>query len=159
MEIRRFQPGDENEAAAIIQRCLKEVNTEDPQWENDWLSERYTPDFIREMAKTCHTYVICDRDQVVATGTIKIDENAPGIKQSEIVSCFIRPEYIGKGLGRMLFETLESDEYFRSAQRVYLTSSVMAQDFYEHMGYKNPNGHGVRNAETLLEYEKIPFSS
>ena len=50
MEIRRFQPGDENEVAALIQRALVEVNTEDPQWEYEWLSDRYTPEYIKEMS-------------------------------------------------------------------------------------------------------------
>ena len=155
MEIRRFRSGDENEASALIRKTLTEVNTEDPKWENEWLIERYTPEYIKEMASTSHTYVICDNGKPVATGTITIDNDNPELKQSEVKACFIHPDYIGRGLGRMLFETLEADELFTSAKRVWLTSSIMAQGFYEHLGYVNPNGKGVRNADTLLEYEKI----
>ena len=155
MEIRRFQPGDENEVAALIQRALVEVNTEDPQWEYEWLRDRYTPEYIKEMSGNCHTYVICDNGKPVGTGTIKVDTDVTELKQSEIFACFLNPDYIGRGIGRKLFEALESDEYYSAAERVWLTSSIMAQGFYEHIGYTNPNGHGNRNADTLLEYEKI----
>ena len=155
MEIRKLLPGDEEEVSAMIRRTIKEVNTEDPQWECDWLLDRYSPEYIREMADECHTYVICENGKVVGTGTIRENPEVTDQKQSEIIACFIHPEYIGRGLGRMLFDTLESDELYTSAQRVWLTSSVMAQGFYEHRGYRNPYGHGGRNADTLLEYERI----
>ena len=155
MEIRRYKPGDESEVAALIQRSLVEKNPEDPPSEREWLMNRYTPEYIKELAEKSHTYVICENGKPVGTGTILVNDDVKNIKQSEIVACFLNPDYIGTGLGRKLFDVLEADEYFTSAERVWLTSSIMAQGFYDHLGYVNPNGHGMRNADTLIEYEKI----
>ena len=155
MEIRRFIPGDAKEVSALIIRSINEANKEDPQWEREWLLNQYTSDFMIELADKAHTYVICENGKPVATGTIKRDSDSDSGKQSEIVACFVNPDYIRKGLGRMLFNALESDEFFTEAKRVWLTSSIMAQGFYDHLGYINPNGHGNRNADTLIEYEKL----
>ena len=51
------------------------------------------------------------------------------------MAAFLSPESIGKGYGRKLFETLETDELAAKATRVWLTSSDMALGFYEHMGF------------------------
>ena len=61
-------------------------------------------------------------------------------------------EIIGKGYGRKLFETLEADELAAKATRVWLTSSDMAVEFYEHMGWVNPNGPRARAGEDNLLY-------
>ena len=72
--------------------------------------------------------------------------------EAEIVAAFLSPESIGKGYGRKLFETLEADELAAKATRVWLTSSDMAVEFYEHMGWVNPNGPRARAGEDNLLY-------
>ena len=69
--------------------------------------------------------------QIIGSGTILPD----GETEAEIVAAFLSPESIGKGYGRKLFETLEADELAAMATRVWLTSSDMAVEFYEHMGW------------------------
>ena len=53
-----------------------------------------------------------------------------------------------------LFDALEADEWCREADRVWLTSSVNALDFYEKRGYVNPNGYRARGDDGLLTMEK-----
>ena len=42
----------------------------------------------------------------------------------------------------------------QEAERIWLTSSVNALDFYEKRGYVNPNGYRTRGADSLLTMEK-----
>ena len=44
---------------------------------------------------------------------------------------FVLPEYQGKGVGRMIMETLENDEYFLRAKRVEIPASITACEFYK----------------------------
>ena len=86
--------------------------------------------------------------QIIGSGTVLPD----GETEAEIVAAFLAPESIGKGYGRKLFETLETDELAAKAARVWLTSSDMAVEFYEHMGWVNPNGPRARAGEDNLLY-------
>ena len=151
LTIRRFQTGDADILSTMIRRTLREVNYTSPKSELDYLIPHYSSETMTELACTGHTYVLEEDGQIVGSGTVLPD----GETEAEIVAAFLRPESIGKGYGRKLFEALEADELAVRAKRVWLTSSDMALDFYEHMGWVNPNGYRVRaGAENLLYMEK-----
>ena len=151
LTIRRFQTGDADILSTMIRRTLREVNYTSPKSELDYLIPHYSPETMTELARTGHTYVLEEDGQIVGSGTVLPD----GETEAEIVAAFLAPESIGKGYGRKLFEALEADELAVRAKRVWLTSSDMALDFYEHMGWVNPNGYRVRaGAENLLYMEK-----
>ena len=103
-----------------------------------------------ELSETGHTYVLEEDGQIIGSGTILPD----GETEAEIVAAFLSPESIGKGYGRKLFETLEADELAAMATRVWLTSSDMAVEFYEH-GLGESNGPPVpgRGEDNLLYME------
>ena len=151
LTIRRFQMGDEAILSPMIRRTLREVNYTSPKSELDYLIPHYSPETMAELARTGHTYVLEEDGQIIGSGTVLPD----GETEAEIVAAFLASESIGKGYGRKLFEALEADELAVRAKRVWLTSSDMALDFYEHMGWVNPNGYRVRaGAENLLYMEK-----
>ncbi|MDO4488551.1 MAG: GNAT family N-acetyltransferase [Eubacteriales bacterium] len=158
--IRRFKIEDAEELSVLIRRDLKEVNTEDQKWENDYLYEFYTPENVIKNAENGHTYVmeVEGTGELVAIGTIKPQSKARETdeNESEICSCFIKPEYLRMHLGTRLFDTLEADEYFVNADRVWLTTSVYAAPFYEHRNYKYTFGYKGKNEENLVEMEKRP---
>ena len=149
--IRRFQMGDETILSPMIRRTLREVNYTSPKSELDYLIPHYSPETMVELARTGHTYVLEEDGQIIGSGTVLPD----GETEAEIVAAFLAPESIGKGYGRKLFETLEADELAVRARRIWLTSSDMALDFYEHMGWVNPNGPRARaGKDNLLYMEK-----
>lgn len=148
LSIRRFQAGDENTLSVLIRRTLTEVNYTSPKSELDYLIPHYSPETMVELSRTGHTYVLEEDGQIVGSGTVLPD----GADEAEIVAAFLKPEVIGRGYGRKLFETLEEDELAVKAKRVWLTSSDMALGFYEHMGWVNPNGYRVRAGEENLLY-------
>ncbi len=152
MEIRDFQLGDEQELSNLIRRTLLEVNTDCPKWEIDYLYEAYTPERVIQNAQEGHTYVLAEEGILIGTGTIC----RTGEKESEILGCFLLPEYIGKGNGRILFQLLESDPLFVNADRVWLTASITALKFYEKIGYTYEGGYCHLNEENLIVMEKFP---
>lgn len=146
-----YAPGDEAALSALLRRTLTEVNAHFcPQDEIDWLYARYTPETVAELAAGGHTYVMTEAGRIVGTGTV----TATGERECEIIAAFLLPEAIGRGLGRQLFQALEADALCVQARRIWLTSSVNALDFYEKMGYVNPNGYRVRGDDGLLTMEK-----
>lgn len=150
-EIRRYLPGDEGAVSALLRRTLLEVNAHYcPQVEIDWLYARYTPETVVQIAKDGHMYVMTEDGAIVGTGTVV----RTGERECEIIAAFLLPEVIGRGLGAQLFDALETDKWCEEAERIWLTSSVNALDFYEKRGYVNPNGYRTRGADNLLTMEK-----
>ena len=150
-EIRRYIPGDEDTLSVLLRRTLLEVNAHYcPQGEIEWLYNRYTPESVAQIAADGHTYVMTEGGAIVGTGTVIVT----GELECEIIAAFLLPEAIGRGLGTQLFEVLEADEWCEDANRIWLTSSVNALDFYEKRGYVNPCGYRTRGADGLLTMEK-----
>ena len=129
MIIRDFRMGDQEELSRLIRRTLIEVNTDCPKDEVAFLYDLYTPEKVIANAAAGHTIV---------------------------VACFLLPEAIGRGLGRKLFDLLESDPLFTGADRVWLTSSNTALKFYEHIGYTYEGGYCHLDEEGLIVMEKFP---
>ena len=59
--------------------------------------------------------------------------------ESYLVTVFVLPAYQGRGIDRMMIETLEADEYFHRAWRTEVGSSLTAVSFYRKMGYEFKN--------------------
>ena len=150
-EIRRYIRGDEAALSNLLRRTLLEVNAQySPKAEIDWLYARYTPETVAQIAKDGHMYVMTEDGVIVGTGTVI----RTGERECEIIAAFLLPEVTGRGLGTQLFDVLETDKWCEEAERIWLTSSVNALDFYEKRGYVNPNGYRTRGADNLLTMEK-----
>lgn len=75
--------------------------------------------------------------------------------ESSLFTIFVLPEYQGKGIGRRIIETLESDEYFLKAKRIEIPASITACQFYRKMGYDYKNGVDIPDEEQLFRLEKF----
>ena len=98
-------------------------------------------------------YVAVDKETIIGCGAVgpywdKEDE-------SSLFNIFVAPEYQGKGVGRMIVEALEKDEYFLRAKRIEIPSSITACEFYVKMGYTYKNGIKIPDEEQLLRMEKF----
>ena len=152
--VRKFVNSDADEVSALIIKTLRTTNIKDYSEEfieND--VKRFTPEDIIQRASWTHFYVICDGDIIVGCGAIgsywgKEDE-------SSLFNIFVLPEYQGKGVGRKIIETLESDEYFLRAKRVEIPASITACDFYRKFGYIYKDGVDVVDEEKLFRLEKF----
>ena len=64
------------------------------------------------------------------------------------------PEYQGKGVGRLIVETLEHDPYGLRAKRIEIPASVTGVPFYQKMGYHFKNGIREPDDEHIIRMEK-----
>lgn len=152
--VRRFKNSDADEVSKLIISTLRTTNIKDYSTEyieND--VKNFTPDGVIERASWTHFYVVCDNECIVGCGAIgpywgKEDE-------SSLFNIFVLPKYQGKGVGRMIIETLEKDEYFLRAKRVEIPASITACEFYKKMGYAYKNGIDVIDEEQLFRLEKF----
>ncbi|MBR6934128.1 MAG: GNAT family N-acetyltransferase [Clostridia bacterium] len=151
--IRRFRESDAGSVSELIRRTLKISNSSDYSPECiDELIARHTPDYIRKRADHTHFYVAENSGAVAGCGAI-----GP-YWDSETESClftiFVDPECQGRGIGKMIIDALEKDEYFLRAKRVEVPASITALGFYRKLGYDYKDGVTEPDAEGLYRLEK-----
>ena len=152
--IRRFRPEDAQRVSALIAHTMRTTNIRD--YSAEYIEDhvrQFTPEKVLERASWTHFYVICLDDDIVACGAIgpywgKEDE-------SSLFNIFVSPEHQGRGLGRLLIETLERDEFFLRAKRIEIPASITACPFYQKMGYSFKNGQAALDEEQLYRLEKF----
>ena len=152
--IRRFVESDARAVSDVIIKTIRVSNTRDyPADLMEELIKRETPDDILAKASWTHLYVVEYEGRVVATGGI-----APywgNLEESFLTNIFVLPEYQGKGLGRLIVETLEKDEYALRAKRIEIPASITGRDFYLKLGYTYKDGNDKIDDEHLFRLEKI----
>lgn len=152
--IRRFNIDDASIVSKIICRNFLEVNIKDYSIEEmKILSEIYNDKKVLDINEYAHMYVACIDKTVVGCGAIssfwgKQDE-------SILLTIFVLPELHGKGIGRKIIETLESDEYFLRSRRIEIPASITACEFYKRMGYKYKDGIENLDEEGNYRLEKL----
>lgn len=139
MKIRRFTETDAEATAQVVATTLRISNSSDysPEYV-EYLVQTHDAEVLVQRAKEGHTYVACDGETIIGTGTI-----APfwgSETESIVLTFFVLPEYQGKGIGRALIETLERDEYALRAKRIEIPASLTGVNFYRHLGYDYKNG-------------------
>ena len=154
MEIRRFREEDAEETARLVHETFAVSNSRDysPAY-IETLKTTHSAEVLKQRAREGHMYVVCDGGKIVGTGDI-----APfwGSKtESILLTIFVLPAYQGKGIGRLIIETLEQDEYAKRASRIEIPASLTAVDFYRHLGYDYKNG--VTEPEDGLMYRLEKF--
>ncbi len=155
--IRRFEIRDAQEVSDLIAKTMRTTNIKDyssEYVEND--IKALTPEYLVERSKWSHFYVACIDNIIVGCGAIgpywgKEDE-------SSLFTIFVLPEYQGKGIGRKIIETLESDDFFLRAKRIEIPSSITACEFYRKMGYDFKDGVAEIDEEQLYRLEKFRYT-
>ncbi|UCF11733.1 MAG: GNAT family N-acetyltransferase [Thermoplasmatales archaeon] len=97
-------------------------------------------DVLKKDAKEGYTIVVKDDDKIIGTGTIVGDY---------ISKVYIKPEYHGRGLGKLIVKWLEDKAKSNGVKTIFLASNVYAEKFYTKLGYtttenremSTPNGY------------------
>ncbi|MBR0146317.1 MAG: GNAT family N-acetyltransferase [Eubacterium sp.] len=153
MEIRRLMEEEAPQVSELIRKTIRISNTKDyPVELMDRLIEIETPEHVLERASWTHFYVVTDGDQILGCGAIgpywgKEDE-------SSLFTIFVDPDHQRKGIGRMIMDTLEQDEYFLRAKRIEIPASITGVPFYLKSGYHYKNGISEPDEEHLIRMEK-----
>ena len=154
MDIRRFREDDAEAVSALVIKTLRISNVKDytPELMEEGV-KNMQPANILERAGWTHFYVVEDESRIIGCGAIgpywgKTDE-------SSLFTIFVLPEYQGRGVGRLIIETLEQDEFFLRAKRIEIPSSITAVDFYRRLGYDYKNGIAEVDDEHVYRLEKF----
>ena len=153
MIVRPYKAGDETAMAEMIAYTLRVSNREDytPEY-LEGIVNHYPPEFFTERAGDSHIYVLCDGDQIIGCGGIS--GFCGSTTESFVFSVFVHPDYQGRGLGKMMMDALESDEFFRRAARTELSASITAVGFYEKLGYAYKDGITTPDEAGVIVMEK-----
>ncbi|MCL2228971.1 MAG: GNAT family N-acetyltransferase [Firmicutes bacterium] len=81
-------------------------------------------------------YVVLNDKEIIGCGGIKPMNKT----ESAIFAIFVSPLHQGKGLGKVIMETLENDKFGKRANRIELPSSLPGIPFYKKLGYEHKNG-------------------
>ena len=114
-----------------IIECL--IKNHDYKAKSEVAEYNFSPEFILKRATSFHGYVVLDDDEIIGVGMIGPYWGSE--TESSFFTIFIDPNYIGKGVGRRIIETLEQDEYYLRADRVEIPTSITGLEFYRHFGY------------------------
>ncbi len=154
INIRLLEEGDAEKVSELIRTTISISNKKDyPEELMDQLIAIETPEHVLERASWTHFYVAEKDGAIIGCGAIgpywgKEDE-------SSLFTIFVNPEYQGKGVGRLIVETLEKDEYFTRAKRIEIPASITGIPFYLKMGYDYKNGITEPDEEHLIRLEKF----
>lgn len=154
MNIRHFRKEDANAVSELIIKTIRISNIKDyPEDLMEELVKTETPEKVIGRASWTHSYVVEDNGKIIACGSIgpywgKEDE-------SSLFTIFVLPEYQGKGVGRLIVETLEKDEYGLRAVRIEIPASITGLPFYRKLGYDFKGGNDKIDDEHLYRLEKF----
>lgn len=151
--VRPFEKGDEVAMAEMIAYTLRVSNRDDytPEY-LEGIVNHYSPEFFTERAEDSHFYVLCNGARMIGCGGIT--SHWGSTTESFVYSVFVHPDYQGRGLGKMIMDALESDEFFHRASRTELASSITAAGFYEKLGYAFIDGITTPDEAGVIKMEK-----
>lgn len=154
ISVRRFKNGEEAAVSDVIGTTLSVSNRKD--YSPEFIEENiksHSAEVIRKRAEEAHFYVAVDGKRIIGCGGITGYWGST--EESYLVSIFVLPEYQGKGVGIMIIEALEADEYFSRAWRTEVGSSLTAVNFYRKMGYEYKNGVTTPDEYGVVRLEKM----
>lgn len=151
--INKFKSEDATEIKLLIHRAMLETNIKHYSYES-LIEDMKTidEDFLIDRASFTNFYVFRDNDVIVGTGAI--GPYWDSLTESSLFTIFVLPDYQGKGIGRMIIETLEQDEYYHRASRIEIPASITAVKFYEQFGYNIKPGITGPDEEGIIRMEK-----
>lgn len=157
LSIRPIRKEDYSQVVALIKRTMMEVNIKD--YDRDYLTEyvkRYDDAALAAFVESegCHFYVAVIDGEIAACGAVAPSEEMRGAQ--EIRSVYVRPDFIGIGLGREMMVVLEGDSAFLSARWVVVSASITAHEFYAKLGYRYAGGEPVLVDNDHYWMEKFP---
>ena len=154
MNIRRFKNTDAVSTSNMIADTLRTCNTNDytPELMEECVKS-LSPDNLINRASWMHFYVVEDGSNIIGCGGIGPywgKEN-----ESSLFTIFVDAALQGKGIGRLIMNTLEQDEFFLRAERIEIPSSITAVGFYKKFGYDHKPGFEEPDEEMIYRLEKF----
>lgn len=140
MDIRIINENDYGKVATLIADSIENSHFSQyyPRVTIEEIKESLNELGVAKRASWTHFYVVEENDEIIGCGAIGPYYGSE--EESSLFSIFVASKYQGKGIGRKIIETLESDEYFLRAKRIEIPASMSAIPFYRKMGYEHKGG-------------------
>lgn len=127
IEIRRAQPNEAEVLTAIAHAAKRHWNYPE-DWIDQWRPDlTITPEFIRDN----EVFVAVVNEQIAGCCALVLTDSL-----AEIEHMWMRPEHMGSGIGRALFEHAKRRAAEGGAQVLELSADPNAEGFYARMGAK-----------------------
>jgi predicted N-acetyltransferase YhbS len=136
MLIRHMTPADAEAVSALIDRGYDQVLA---HYHSPELIRRFrehtTPESLREQLSRKDVYVVEDGGRIVATGGVGQWDDEKGGPDRRVTNLFVAVDLIGRGIGRMLLDHLETLACGEGATSLHALSSRSAVSFYQRAGF------------------------
>ena len=154
MNIRRFKNTDAASTSAMIANTLRTCNSNDytPELMEECVKS-LSPDNLINRAGWMHFYVVEDAGSIIGCGGIGPYWGKQN--ESSLFTIFVDASLQGRGIGKLIIETLEQDEFFLRAERIEIPSSITAVGFYKRFGYDHKPGFEEPDEEMIYRLEKF----
>ncbi len=139
MKIRKAKIKDIDSIKRVIKESI--LATHKDLYPEEDMEETFNNYTVEKLSKyiTNHDYFVAEENNEIVGCVLA--------KEDKMRSLYVLPTYIGKGLGRKLVDIAEETIKGNGYERIWLWSSLIAHDFYRHMGCKDlkeiPNKDGL----------------
>jgi putative acetyltransferase len=129
IEIRLFQRQDSDQIAQLFHQTVREVNRRDY---SSAQVKAWAPDdlYFRNWAEVCSqrfTYVAEQAGMIIGFGELEFDGH---------IDCFYcHKDYQNRGVGRKIYQAIESKGLEFGLERLFVEASVTAKPFFSRMGF------------------------
>lgn len=125
----------------VIREAIKRVNAKDyPAAEINRLLQSFTAEKVATLLQHRQTLVALVGEEVVGTGAIQ---------GTEVKSVFVEPDWHRRGIGTALMRELEKIAARDRIERLEVSSSLSATQFYSALGYIEKSRNFFGDEETV----------
>lgn len=156
--MRPYSPGDAQSLLALFRDTIRRVNARDyaPDQIAAWSSDAIDPN--NWAARFSGRYVVVAELARRAVGFAELGPNG------HIDRFFVAADHQGRGIGRMLMSTIETEARRLGLDRLDLDSSITARAFFERQGFRvvkpqMASCRGVELANFHMEKPLAPHSA
>lgn len=143
MQIVKSKPSDASTLTKIAKISKKYWNYSDEQIEK-WKDELTV---TKKEIKRDIIFHILINEKIVGFYSLSVDK-----EKAEIEHMWILPEYIGKGLGRKLFNHMKGVAKNKDVKKLRIVADPNAEGFYTKMGFKR-----VGEKESSIKGRMLPI--
>jgi GNAT superfamily N-acetyltransferase len=147
LALRRFRAGDLEEVFGLVWLTVETSYAGVyPPAAIAFFHDYHQPEAIVSDAERGHTVVVHDDGRLVGTGSRL---------EADVRRVFVRPDHQGRGIGRLIMAELEAEALARGIERLDLSASLPALEFYLHLGYEivSNEDYEVAPGQHLVYYE------
>ncbi len=128
MKIRKARPEDARKISILRRKTLRKINSKSyPKKIVEILIQKNSGKDIKEKIQKREMFCAIENGRI--TGTIDLEGNKIG-------GLYVHPNFIGKGIGKNLLESIENYARKKGIKKLMLYSTLNAENFYKKYGYK-----------------------